>query len=207
MRAPLSGDQLDALTPYRGGIITPPPLPAPPPLDPTEGLLNSPVGRVVEGRAGDAASLLAIIGAATLVINHRGPGAPMAEFVGERIVLGSMGAAGVDALIQARNTLKDDGAGAEERGNARSSWGTVAYAATGLLPAASLKALRGLHRSPSTHEVLGLGALGVNAAMLGYETVTRTPKMARGEEDASGYGSFLASIGGFVVARRVMSRA
>lgn len=195
---------MHALTPYHGGIVTPPSLPAPPPLDPTEALLDSPAGRVVEGRAGDAASLLAIIGAATLVINHRGPRAPMAEFVGERIVLGSMGAAGLDALIQARNTLVDDGAGAEARGNARSDWGTVAYAATGLLPAASLTALRGLHRSPSVNEVIALTALGVNGAMLGYETVTRVPKMAQGEEDASGYGSLLASLGGFVVARRFL---
>ena len=165
------------------------------------------MGRVVEGRAGDAASVLAILGAATLVINHRGARNPMTELVGERIVLASMGAAGVDTLIQARNTLTDGGAGAEERGNAKSSWGTVAYAATGLLPAASLRALRGLHRSPTTQEVIGLGALGVNAAMLSYETVTRAPKIAQGEEDASGYASYLASVGGFVVAQRFIARA
>lgn len=164
------------------------------------------MGRVVEGRAGDLCSLLGIVGAATLVFNHRGLRAPAVEIVGERIVLGSMAAAGVDALIQARNTIKDDGAGAEARGNAKSSWGTVAYAATGLIPAASLKALRGLHRSPTVQEVIGVGALGVNAAMLGYETITRVPKIAEGEENASGYGSYLASLGGFVVASRFIAR-
>lgn len=162
------------------------------------------MGRVVEGRAGDVCSLLGIVGAAALVLNHRGVQSPKFEMVGERIVLGSMAAAGVDALIQARNVIKDDGEGAKRRGNATSTWGTVAYAATGLLPAASIRSLRGLHRAPSTHEVLGVAALGVNAAMLGYETVHRVPKMVRGEEDASGYGSFLASLGGFVVARRSM---
>lgn len=141
------------------------------------------------------------------MINHRGARVPVTEIVGERIVLASMGSAGVDTLIQARNTIKDGGEGATERGNARSSWGTVAYAATGMLPAASLRSLRGLHRTPSTHEVIGLGALGVNTAMLGYETMTRVPKMVQGEEDPSGYGSFLASLGGFVVARRLISRA
>jgi hypothetical protein len=187
--------------------VTPPPLPAPPPLDPTERLLDSPVGRVVEGHAGDLCSLLGIVGAATLVLNHRGARAPMTEIVGERVVLGSMAAGGVDTLIQARNTVQDGGAGAQERGNAESNWGTVAYAATGLLPAASIRALRGLHRHPNAREVASLAALGVNAAMLGYETITRVPKMVRGEEDASGYGSFLASLGGFVVARRFATRA
>jgi hypothetical protein len=199
------GTDLDATTPYRG-IITPPPLPAPPPLDPTEAWLDSPVGRVVEGRAGDVCSLLGIVGAAALVINHRGVPTARMEKLGERIVMGSMAAAGVDATIQARNVIKDGGEGAERRGNAKSTWGTVAYAATGLLPAASLRALRGLHRAPSTHEILGLGALGVNAAMLGYETIHRVPRIVRGEEDASGYGSFLASLGGFVVARRFATR-
>ncbi|MCW2920853.1 MAG: hypothetical protein JWL76_727 [Thermoleophilia bacterium] len=205
LRARPRGTTLDATTPYRG-IITPPPPPAPPPLDPTEGWLDSPVGRVVEARAGDVCSLLGIAGAAVLVLNHRGLKSPRFEMVGERIVMGSMAAAGVDALIQARNVIKDDGEGAKRRGNPKSSWGTVAYAATGLIPAASLRSLRGLHRAPSTHEIFGLGALGVNAAMLGYETVHRVPKMVRGEEDASGYGSFLASLGGFVAARRSMGR-
>jgi hypothetical protein len=203
VRAP--GDQLDATTPYRG-IITPPPLPAPPPLDPTEALLDSPVGRVVEGHAGDLCSLLGIVGAGVLVLNHRGARLPSRELLGERIVTGSMAAAGVDTLIQARNVLKDGGEGAERRGNEKSTWGTVAYAATGLIPAASLKAVRGLHRHPEAREVAALGLLGVNTAVLGYEAVSRAPKMARGEEDASGYGSFLASLGGFVVARRFMGR-
>jgi hypothetical protein len=164
------------------------------------------VGRVVEGHAGDLCSVLGIVGAATLIINHRGPKNLVAEQVGERVVMGSMAAGGLDTAVQLRNVLKDDGEGAERRGNPRSSWGSVAYAATGLLPATSLRALRGLHRSPSTHEVIGLGALGVNAAVLGYETVTRVPKMATGEENASGYGSFAASLGAFVVARRFMGR-
>ncbi len=164
------------------------------------------MGRVVEGRAGDVCSLLGVVGAAALVLNHRGVRSPRFEMVGERIVMGSMAAAGVDALIQARNVIKDGGDGAERRGNAKSSWGTVAYAATGLLPAASLRALRGLHRAPTTNEVIAVAALGINAGMLGYETVTRVPKMVRGEEDASGYGSFLASLGGFVVTRRFVAR-
>ena len=142
------------------------------------------------------------MGAAALVINHRGPKNLTAEFVGERIVMGSMAAGGLDTAIQARNVLKDDGEGAKERGNPQSTWGTVAYAATGLIPAASLRAVRGLHRHPAKQEIAALSLLGVNAAVLGYETVTRAPKMVTGEENASGYGSFLASLGGFVVAHR-----
>ena len=206
LRAHRTGDHLDALTPYRG-IVTPPPLPAPPPLDPTEALLETPLGRIAEGHAGDLCSLLGIVGAATLLLNHRGGRSAGVEWLGERIVAGSVGAGALDTAIQARNVLKDDGAGAERRGHDRSSWGTVAYAATGLIPAASLKALRGLHRHPSPNEVAALSVLAVNGAMVGYETVTRAPKALQGQEDASGYGSWLASMGGFVVAKRFVTRA
>lgn len=197
------GPMLDQISPSRG-LVPPQPAAASPGL--SEQLLNSPIGRVVEGHAGDLCSLLGIVGAAVIFVNHRGAKAPNIERLGVRTVMGSMAAAGVDAGIQARNVLVDDGAGAEQRGNTRSSWGSVAYAATGLIPAASLRALRGLHRHPSVHEVVALGALGVNGGVLGYELVTRTPAILRGDENASGYGSLLASLGGFVVARRFAMR-
>lgn len=168
-------------------------------------MLESPVGRVVEGHAGDLCSVLGILGAATLVIN-RGPKAPLAELVGERLVMGSVGAGALDTAIQARNVVKDDGRGAKRRGNHKSDWGSVVYAATGLIPGASLRALRGLHPSASVVEKLGVAVLGVNGTVLGYEILHRVPKMAHGEENASGYGSFLASLGGFVVARRALMR-
>lgn len=169
-------------------------------------LLDSPVGRLVEGRAGDACSLLGIIGAAAMVANHRVHHSPVIERLAGRVIVGAVVAAGVDAAIQARNVLVDGGVGAEARGNERSDWGTVAYAATGMIPAASLGAIRGLHRHPSRQEVAALGALAVNGGMLGYELVTRGGDMVRGREDASGYGSALASFGGFVVAHRYLLR-
>lgn len=180
-----------------------PGLPQPPPIDPTEAMLDSPVGTLVEARSGDLCSLLGIVGAATILISRR---TPSIENVGERIVLGSMAAGGVDTAIQARNTIKDDGTGAEERGNPKSSVGTIAYAATGLLPAASIAAMHGLHPHPSRREVAALALLGLNAGVMGYELVNRLPKMVRGEEDASGYGSLLAAMGGFVVAHHLVRR-
>jgi hypothetical protein len=183
-------------------LFTPPPFPTPP-LDPTEAWLDAPAGRVVEGRAGDVCSLLGIVGAATIAINRR---SPEVELIGERIVLGSMAAAGVDTAIQGRNALKDDGHGAKERGNARSTLGTTAYAATGLIPAASLAALRGLHPQPSRNELASLAILAANGGMLGYEAVHRVPKLMRGEEDLSGVGSLLAAGGGFVVAQHIARR-
>jgi len=200
----MQGNRLDRISPYRG-IITPPAVPQPA-LDPTEALLDSPVGRVVEGHAGDVCSALGIIGALALVVNHRGARIPSLERIGDRIVMGSMAAAGVDTLIQARNTMVDGGDGSERRGNQRSSWKSVAYAATGLIPGSSLRAIKGLHSHPSAREVVALGGLGVNATVLGYEVLTRGPKIARGEENISGYGSLLASAGGFVVARKLMMR-
>jgi hypothetical protein len=147
---------------------------------------------VVEERSGDVASALAIVGAAVFAVNHR-PAfrSPAAEQFATRLIYGSMAAAATDTAIQ----------------GARGDLGATAYAATGLLPAVSLGALRGLHRHPSAHEVASLAALGVNAGVLGYELVTRSPDIVRGREDASGYGSLLASLGGFVVARRFASRA
>jgi hypothetical protein len=181
-------------------FITPPPVPNAGPVDPTERWLNTRPGTLLEQRAGDACSLLGIVGAATIAINRR---SPAIEELGEKIVLGSMAASGVDTAIQGRNVLKDGGRGAEQRGGQRSTWGTVAYAATGLIPAASIAALEGLHRHPSSHELAGLAIFAANGGMLGYEVAHRGGKIMRGEEDLSGYGSLLAAGGGFVVAQHI----
>ena len=171
--------------------------------DVTSAALEHPVGRGVERFAGDAASALAIAGASTLVANHQLAHTPMLEHVGARIVLASMVAAGVDTAVQARNLVAGD---EQRRGVEESTPGTLAYAATGLIPGASVGALAGLHRHPARAEVLGLGLLAVNGAMLGYELFTRVPKIIDGTEDASGYGSLLASLGGFVVVHRFVAR-
>jgi hypothetical protein len=180
-------------------FITPPP-PRAEPLDPTERWLDTRPGTVLEQRAGDACSLLGIVGAATIAINRR---SPAVEELGEKIVMGSMAASGVDTAIQGRDVLKDDGRGAERRGGQRSTWGTVAYAATGLIPAASIAALGGLHSHPSSHELAGLAIFAANGGMLGYEVAHRGPKILQGKEDVSGYGSLLAAGGGFVVAQHI----
>ena len=173
-------------------------------IDPTESLLATRAGTTVEARAGDLCSLLGIVGAATLVINHRAIHLPAMEHAGGRLVLGSMAAAAVDTLIQSRNVAVDRGDGSEARGNPKSHPGTIAYAATGLVPAASLAAYVGLHRHPSHAQLAGAALLALNGAILGYELVSRGPDIVRGEENLSGYGSLLASLGGFVVAQRML---
>lgn len=198
---------MDIGTAY-GGLVTPPPLPAPPPLDPTAALLDTPVGRLVEGHSGDAASALGVLGATLLVVNHRGASMRSAalEAMAGRIVTGAIASAAVDTAIQSRNLLLDGPGDAEARGAEPSTLGTIAYAATGVIPAASMRALRGAHLHASRSEVVALTALGANAGVLGYEVVTRVPRMLQGEEDLSGYGSFVAAAGGFVVARKLTGR-
>jgi hypothetical protein len=203
------GAACDVGTPVTGlqtipiGITPPPTLAHLRVVDPTERALDSDVGSMVEQRAGDVCSLLGIVGAATIAINRRNP---QVERIGEVIVTGSMYAGGLDTIIQGRNLLVDGGTGAQERGNTRSSIGSVAYAATGLIPAASIAALGGLHAHPSRREIAGLALLAVNGGMMGYELVHRVPRIVQGEEDLSGYGSLLASAGGFVVAQHVFRR-
>lgn len=181
-------------------LVAPPPLPAPLPLDPTEALLDAPVGAFVEGRSGDVCSLLGIVGAATMALNRR---SPSIEHVGERIVLGSMMAGGADTLVQSRNVIAG-GDGPEERGNPHSDKGSIAYAATGLIPAASVGVFATLKPGTGHRDVVGLGLLALNTGVLGYELITRGPKIASGEEDLSGYGSLVASFGGFVVAQHIV---
>lgn len=169
-------------------------------------LLDTDAGRFTEAHAGDLCSLLGIVGAVAMVANHRVGHSPTIERFAGKVITGAVGAAGLDTAIQARNVLADGGDGAVARGNERSTWGTVAYAATGMIPAASLGAIRGLHRHPSRQEVAALTALAANGGMLGYELVSRGADMVGGREDASGYGSALASLGGFVVAQRYLLR-
>jgi hypothetical protein len=183
--------------------LTPPSLAHLRAKDPTEQLLDTPAGTLTEGHAGDLCSVLGIVGAATIAINRRNP---QIERAGEIIVTGSMLAGGVDTIIQGRNVLVDGGSGAEERGNPRSSVGSIAYAATGLIPAASIAALDGLHAHPSRREMAALALLAVNGGVMGYELIHRLPRIVKGEENWSGYGSLLAAGGGFVVAQHLVRR-
>lgn len=185
------------------GLYTPPPLPAVPSVDPTKALLATAPGKFVEAHVGDLCSALGIIGAATMVVNHRFGKNPIAERVAERLVLGSMGAGGVDTAIQGRNLIADD---EKSRGAKESSPGSMLYAATGMIPGASIGALRSMRHHPSRNEMAKVGLVSVNAGVLGYELVHRGPRIASGEENASGYGSLAASAGGFVVAQRLLMR-
>lgn len=151
---------------------------------------------LVERYAGDAVSVLGIAGAGVLLASRR---APRATAVGEALVKGSVEAAIVDTAIQTHNVLSDGGDGAVERGNPRSDLGTIAYAATGLIPAASLTALSSLRGRPGPRDLARVAALAANAAVMGYEVSTRGSDMAAGTENASGYASFVAAMGGFVV--------
>ena len=164
---------------------------------PVEQALETDTGTMVEGIAGDTCSALGIIGAATLLAARK---LPHLDVAGEQLVHSSMAAAAVDTTIQTYDALVDGGAAAQRRGNDRADLGTIAYAATGLIPGASLRAIDGLHPHPSKQELAGLASLAVNSGVLGYEALTRIPKIRAGTEDASGYGSLLAAAGGFVVA-------
>lgn len=163
--------------------------------------LETDAGALLEQRAGDACSALGVLGAAALVVNHRFVRAPKLEQIGTSIVGGSVASAAVDATIQTHNLFDTD---EEQRTGSESTVGSTVYAATGLIPGASLGVLAQLRRMPSSSEAAGLGLVAVNSAMLGYELVHRVPRIANGEEDASGAGSLLASLGGFVVAQRAL---
>lgn len=165
--------------------------------------LDTPEGKIIEAHAGDLCSLLGVVGAGVLLLNRKNPAV---EHLGERIALGSMAAGGLDTAIQGYDLVRDGGKGAERRGNNRATLGTLAYAATGLIPAVSLGAVRGLHLHPSAPEAAGLALFALNSSVLGYELVHRVPRIAKGEEDISGYGSLLASMGGFVVAQHFVRR-
>ncbi len=169
--------------------------------NPIDRALDTRAGRAVEGHIGDVCSVLGIVGAAALVINHRTSQLPIVERIGDAVVTGSLAASGVDTAIQAYDTIQGPDGGEVARGNAKADWGTVAYAATGMIPAASLRALEGLHANPTRGELVALGALAVNGGMLGYEVLRRGKDIVHGKEDASGYGSLFAATGGFVVAR------
>jgi hypothetical protein len=196
------------------------PMPPRPHASGVEDVLNTRAGSFVERHAGDACSLLGIVGAAGIVaswtLTRR---EPMAERIASRFVLASMGAAALDTAIQSYNHFHDDGRSAAARGNHRSDWGTIGYAATGLIPAATYKALRAIGHKPTFRDVTRLSVLALAAGVMGYELIRRGPGIARdlshstsaavqdGEfdgpshESLSGYGSFAAAIGGFVVAR------
>lgn len=166
-----------------------------------------PVSEFLERNSGDACSALSVVGAIGLVASRR---RPQFERPSEAIILASMGAAVLDASYQSINVAQGDekrGAqtlrgGAEE--NRQSNIGTIAYAATGVLPAASIHALDSLRHRPSKRELAQLAFFAVNSGLMGYEIMHRAPKMVDGKETASGYGSFAAAMGAFVVAGRAL---
>lgn len=154
----------------------------------------------IERNAGDLCSALGVLGAGLILASHK-RGA--VEQVGQYLAVSSMGAAVVDASLQTHNVFANNNDEAK-RGNKKSNWRTVAYAATGIIPAASLGMINELNHIPNFRQAAKVGILGLNAVVLGYELIHRTPKIIEGKENLSGYGSLLASVGGFVVARHAM---
>jgi hypothetical protein len=167
------------------------------------GFYESGPGRVLESHAGDVCSALGVAGAAMLFASHRTPRLAHLEQYGQYSVMGSISWGGIDTAIQGSNYLHDRGASSAERGR-ESNPGSIAYAATGLIPAVALRpALRNvamLGANPGRASAAKIAVLGLNAGVLGYETITRTPRILAGEENLSGYGSFAAAGGGFIVA-------
>lgn len=184
-------------------LVQAPALPTPPSIDPTEDLLDTSAGTFLEAQSGEINDVIGIIGTATMILNRRNPGI---ERIGAGIVAASTAAGGLNTAIQTRNVIADGGSGAEERGNQRSDAGTIASAATALIPGASFTAISGMGRRPAPRDIATLGLLALNSGVLGYQLIKDGPKIVRGEEDASGYGSILASAGGFVVASHMIRR-
>jgi hypothetical protein len=166
-----------------------------------EGFLAHPVGGFLEKRSGDLCSLMGIAGAAMILVSRK---LPFLEQPGQYSVLGSMGAAAVDTTIQIYNDKHDGGAAAEKRGATNSNLGSVLYAATGLLPGASLKTLGAIRHVPDLRTAGNITALGLNGVVTGYEFLHRIPRMIDGDENLMGYASFAAAFGGFVVARHAL---
>ena len=148
---------------------------------------GSSVGDVIRDRAGDASSVLSIAGAAALLIPH--PNREEAK-IARVLVASSLAAGGVDTAIQGTRAIK---------GSDGSDIGTTAYAATGLLPSASVGSLAYAKQLHNAHGRVALATLGANLGLIGYEMVHRIPRMKDGKEDTSGYLSFAAAFSGIAV--------
>ena len=135
-------------------------------------------------RAGDASSVLSIVGAAALFLPHEG--GPMAR----NLIVASLAAGGLDTAIQGSRMVS---------GHRDATIGSTLYAATGLLPAASIFTLGALVHRPNAHEAYMLATLGANLALIGYELGHRLPRMERRTENVSGYLSFAAAFSGVIV--------
>jgi hypothetical protein len=163
--------------------------------------LDTEPGMFAEAHAGDACSALGILGAATILASWPfGKSEPRIERWGRMLVLGSMGAALVDTAIQGHNMVEGQG----KRSKHAVGLGPTAYAATGLIPAASLMAVRSVRHRMSLSGAARVGVLGLATGVMGYELTHRSPRIASGEESWSGYGSFVAAAAGFVVARHAV---
>ncbi len=143
------------------------------------------LGGVIDRRAGDVSSVLGIAGAGASLL----PSVPVAATKG--ILVASIAAGAVDTAIQGVGAL----AGDDEK-----TLGTTAYAATGLLPSASLLWVldlkSGIH---SGSEAMHVAALAANVGLVAYEAATRTDDVVGGNEDTSGYLAIGAAVGGLVM--------
>lgn len=142
--------------------------------------------RTVGDVAGDASSVLSIAGAGLLFARPKG------DPVAHGVIVASMAAGAVDTAAQVQRWAA---------GEPDANLGSTVYAATGLIPGASLIALRALKHVPSRGEVAELAAVGANLSLIGYE-MHRVPKLASGDEDASGALSFAAAFSGVAVRMR-----
>lgn len=150
--------------------------------------------RTVREQAGNASSLLSMAGATAMLSPGKVPGT-------KALVWASIAAGAVDTAIQGYRWLK---------GEKDSNFGTTLYAATGLLPAASLMWLRGVnvkplvqigvHMNPS--DTYHLAALAANGGLIGYELIHRTPRIAQGEETPGGYMALGAALTGVMLPLR-----
>lgn len=143
--------------------------------------------RLIGDTAGDASSVMSLAGAGLLVAR------PIGDRTAHGVVIASFAAGGIDTAVQIQRWAA---------GEKDANFGTTVYAATGLLPGASLIALKSLKHIPAKGEIAELATVGANLALIGYETVHRVPRMVDGTEDTSGYLSFAAGFSGIVVRMR-----
>lgn len=138
----------------------------------------------VEEHAGDVSSALAIGGTIASFAS------PLLRFAAP-LLSGSIVAGAVDTAHQAWNTLDGNRHG--------SNWGTAAYAATGVMPASNLAALKGIRtvKGLASHAADALW-LGSNVGFVGLESAWKMPSMLENKADTSDWLAYGAAITGLM---------
>lgn len=138
--------------------------------------------RIARDSAGDHSSVLSIAGAGALFL-------PRAHGIAGPIIGASIVAGALDTAIQG---------GRWATGRPDSDAGSTLYAATGLLPAASLYwADRAVHPH-GVRDGVRLALLAGNLGLVGFEAIFRGHRIEDGTESVAGYLALGAALSGLV---------